>query len=245
MTQEESWLLEKYNGEKTPEFFTDMERLQKGEPLGFILGHIPFLNTTIYLDSHPLIPRVETEFWVAKAIDIIKGTRKDTFKALDLCAGSGCIGVAIAKAFPHANVHFAEIDPVHHGTIRTNITKNNIDLARTDVFGGDLFEKTDPPYEFILCNPPYIPDGSAQVAVSVKEFEPSLALYGGKDGLNIITHILAQASTRLLPEGILFIEHEPEQAARLQTLAATHHMTAVTHKDQYAVPRYTILTMAQ
>ena len=68
-----AWLLEeKYNGEKTDSFFTDCRKLALGEPLGYIIGHVPFLNTKIHLDSRPLIPRPETEYWTELAINQIK-----------------------------------------------------------------------------------------------------------------------------------------------------------------------------
>src|SRR5512138_3415194 len=98
MVREEEWLLkEKWNGEKSEGFFADCQRLRDGEPLAYVIGHTPFLNTIIYLDSKPLIPRVETEFWVEKAImeiqDFSRGQTLGTVQVLDVCAGSGCIGV--------------------------------------------------------------------------------------------------------------------------------------------------------
>ena len=77
MHRDEEWLLnEKYQGERTDEFFADCERLKSGEPLAYIIGHVPFLDATIHLDSKPLIPRTETEYWV-KAV-IIDITSKST-----------------------------------------------------------------------------------------------------------------------------------------------------------------------
>ena len=69
---EEKWLLqEKYHGEKTEAFFADCKRLALGEPLGYLIGHVPFLDCTIWLDNHPLIPRPETEHWVEQVIEVI------------------------------------------------------------------------------------------------------------------------------------------------------------------------------
>jgi release factor glutamine methyltransferase len=246
MTKEEGWLLqEKYKGEETEAFFADGERLTKGEPLAYIIGHIPFLSATIYLDSHPLIPRVETEFWVSKVLEEIQQSSLAHPNVLDLCAGSGCIGVAVAKAIPRATVHFAEIDEAHHRTIAQNIVRNDISKDRTAIFGGSLFENTHAPYDFILSNPPYIRNGSEAVARSVKDFEPKLALYGGEDGLTLIAKIIAQAPKHLSASGRLFIEHEPQQVAALHAHAKAHSMEALTHNDQYGVSRYTAISMAQ
>jgi release factor glutamine methyltransferase len=243
--QEESWLLEKHGGVRTEAFLKDVQRLETGEPLAFIIGHIPFLNTNISLDSRPLIPRVETEYWVGKAIEEIRSSGIETPKILDLCAGSGCIGVGVAHALPQSVVHLAEIDEVHHATILKNVKENGIDAARINIVGGHLFTETIPPYDFILCNPPYIRNGSEHVAESVKKFEPALALYGGEDGTDLIAEIIQKAPTYLARSGILFIEHEPEQVETIARFAQEAHMVSETHKDQYGVSRYSLIRMAQ
>ena len=123
MSQDIEWLLkEKYQGEESVAFFADVKRMALGEPLGYLIGHVPFLDTTISLDSKPLIPRPETEFWVEKVITEIKlGSAGAPLRVLDLCAGSGCIGVAVAKAIPGATVDFSEIDAKHLPTITKNL----------------------------------------------------------------------------------------------------------------------------
>ena len=90
MTRDEQWLLEeKYGGTATEEFEADKKRLAAGEPLGYVIGSQPFLGLTIYLDSKPLIPRPETEWWTGQLLAEQSGAK--TF--LDLCAGSGGIGL--------------------------------------------------------------------------------------------------------------------------------------------------------
>jgi len=114
-TDEQFLLEEKYDGEKTEAFFTDCKALALGEPLAYLIGTTPFLDTTIHLDGRPLIPRVETEFWVEKAIAEILalqerqpnlGVSGDSVapQILDLCAGSGCVGVAVAQAIKEASI---------------------------------------------------------------------------------------------------------------------------------------------
>jgi HemK-like putative methylase len=246
MNAEEAWLLkEKYNGEKTEGFFADCERLKLGKPLAYLIGHIPFLNTTIYLDNTPLIPRVETEFWVQKAIKEMSSRDTPTLFVLDLCAGSGCIGVAVAHARPLSTVHFAEFDANLHTTITKNCAENAISSERIEVFGGDLYENITQKYDFILSNPPYLPNGSSLVADSVKAFEPARALYGGDDGLMLIRRIIAEAKKHLTNTGVLYIEHEPQQITELNRLAQENNLIVTTHTDQYSVPRYSRFTVAQ
>jgi len=216
------------------------------EPLAYRIGDVPFLDTTIYLDSRPLIPRPETEYWVAEALKEIRMYAR--ISVLDLCAGSGCIGVAVLTAAPNTRVDFVEIDPGHHTTIAKNILENGIDPSRTRIYGGDLFAeimKTSDRYDFILTNPPYIdPNRRDRVQESVLRYEPARALFGGTDGMEYITRIVTEAPRYLARAGILYLEHEPEQTKQIHTLASTFAYTSCkTYKDQWENERYTRLIL--
>ncbi len=240
MTRDEEWLLnEKYLGERTDEFFADCERLKTGEPLAYVIGHTPFLDTTISLLSRPLIPRTETEYWVKEIIDTIDVTRN--VRVLDLCAGSGCIGVAVLSVLPHSKVDFAEIDEKHHATIQKNIEQNDIDTSRTRIYGGDLFEKVEGPYDYILSNPPYIDPTLNRTEASVLEHEPHQALFAPDEGFAIIEKIIREAPVFLSPKGTLVLEHEPEQTVRIHKLANESGWSVTTKLDQYGIERYTVL----
>jgi release factor glutamine methyltransferase len=182
-----------------------------------------------------LIPRPETEYWTKLAIDEIKKTKNP--KVLDLCAGSGCIGIAVLKATPDSIVDFVEIDEKHHSTILKNIKENEIDENRTRILGGNLFENISDHYHFILTNPPYInPELSNRISTSVRDFEPEKALFGGDGGVELIREILAQAPHFLKPGGMLTIEHEPEQAEEIQKL-----LPGITpQQDQFGVVRFSV-----
>jgi len=244
-------------------FFADCARLEAGEPLAYIIGNIPFLDVTISLGSKPLIPRPETEYWVEKAIEAItlrnaeEGRRAVSiqgaeafidvpFRILDLCAGSGAIGVAVGKALPMARVDFAEIDASHHSTIVDNICDNGLDYTNTRVFAGDLFAEipSGTKYDAILSNPPYIDPMVNRAEQSVTSFEPHLALYGGIQGMEIITRLIHTAPNYLAPRGTLWIEHEPEQTAQIGELGAMAGFTTTTHIDQFGIERFSILTAA-
>ena len=243
MTREESWLLqEKWNGNKTEGFFTDCIRLESGEPLAYVIGHTPFLGCTIHLDSHPLIPRPETEFWVQEVISEINKKSLDEIYLLDLCAGSGCIGVSVLAHIPNAHVDFVEIDVSHHSTIQKNIDANTTDQKRTKIIGGNLFDTVTDQYDYILTNPPYIDPQLDRIETSVREYEPHLALYGGDAGLSIINEIIHNAQNSLKSQGKLIIEHEPEQTHAIGVLAETNGFVPTNCKDQYGVYRFTHLT---
>lgn len=244
LAEEAAWLLkEKYDGMESPEYFTDLKRLEAGEPLAYVLGFVPFLGTTIYLDSKPLIPRPETEYWVSEALKVIKERVSGELRLLDLCAGSGAIGIALLRHLPDAEVDFAEIDRAHHMTILKNLAVNRINQKRAHVFGGNLFERITETYDFILTNPPYIDPALAdRVAQSVTEHEPGVALWGGEQGLAIIGDIIRDAKAHLNPGGIIFIEHEPEQEDAIHDSARLHKYRAFeTILDQYGVARLTAL----
>lgn len=242
---EENWLLkEKYHGMQTSEFENDCLRLSSGVPLAYLIGYIPFLNCKIWLDSKPLIPRPETEFWAEKVLAEIKAfdNKSESVKILDLCAGSGCIGIAIAKNSPQTTVDFIELDK-HQDTIIKNCLENNITSERFRVFQGDLFSPlSDEKYDFILSNPPYIDKNLNRVDNSVKENEPALALYGGNEGMEIIAKIINEAPKFLVKDGQLWVEHEPEQIETINNLAKNKFHT-INHLDQYQVQRFSQLVL--
>ena len=209
--------------------------MEDSEPIAYTLGWIPFIHTKIYLDSRPLIPRPETEYWVDQVIQEIKKSKVEKPRILDLCAGSGCIGVAVLKEIRDAFVDFVEIEEIHHKTIERNIRENNLDSSHTRIFGGDLFENVLGSYDFILSNPPYInPDLKARVEKSVIQYEPPKALYGGDGGLDIIRRILSKVSDHLARAGVLYLEHEPEQVEAL----VSHPMYQKTYPDQFGLLRF-------
>lgn len=212
--------------------------MNSSTPLAYKIGWIPFIHTEIYLDSRPLIPRTETEYWVNEVIQIIHKSQilhHKSIKILDLCAGSGCIGVAVLKEIPEASVDFVEIDSAHHDTIRKNIIENKLDASRTRIFGGDLFENVSSTYDFILANPPYIdPDLIERVQNSVLKHEPEKALLGGKNGLEIIERILSEFPKYLRKNGVLYLEHEPEQVSEL----SKHPLYKGSYPDQFGTLRF-------
>lgn len=244
--QEECWLLkEKYNHKPNPEFAIDCQRLKAGEPLAYVIGYVNFLNCQIWLDSRPLIPRVETEYWVELLIKELKKINSTSpLRVLDLCAGSGCIGVAIAKAMSTAIVDFIELDPTHITTIEKNCRVNNLPKDQVRIMVSNLFENLEQAkqYDFIVSNPPYIDPALKRTEVSVTSFEPHLALYGGAGGLELIRTIIKTAPHRLKEKGQLWLEHEPEQAQIIKTLGDTN-FTTTTLRDQYQVERFSQLVI--
>lgn len=232
----EALIKDKYQGDRGADMAHDLARLMRGEPLAYVIGWIPFLGLTIHLDSRPLIPRPETEWWTEKLIHELQQTYgTNEFRLLDLCAGSGAIGLAVLKAFPHAQVSFGELEEAHAALIRKNIETNN--LPDADIRASDLFASFEgETFDVIVTNPPYIPEGR-ELPSSVTLYEPSVALYGGDDGLSLIRRIVKEARNHLRPDGSLWIEADIDNIEAARTLMEESGFTATIHTDLYGRPR--------
>lgn len=252
MTRDEQWLLdEKYSGAPSNEFERDRDRIIAGEPLAYIIGWQPFLGLKMFLDSHPLIPRVETEWWVEQALAQTNRRFPKTsvgeqhMRILDLCAGSGAVGCAALSKIPSVHVSFGEIDSTHEATILKNIRNNHLDESRVSVRIGDLFTPfLGEHFDLVLANPPYIPSGRTLDA-SVTSHEPGLALYAEPDGLGIIRRIAGELSVHLAPDGAAWIEIDSEHANAARDLFTVQGFSAEIHTDQYGRPRVLVITYLQ
>lgn len=258
MTKDEQWLLEeKYASIASPAFEADCKRLATGEPLGYVIGSQPFLGLRIHLDSKPLIPRPETEWWTEQLVSMLTDREpagrfgltarnaaenspageRGPIRVLDLCAGSGAIGCAVLARLPQARVYFGEADHAHEAAIRKNIRENNLDASRADIRIGDLFEPfEDMSFDVIASNPPYIPAGR-ELPASVADYEPSLALVAGDDGLAVIRRIANELPKHLAPGGTAWIECDSAHADAACALFTAQSLTAQIRPDQYGVPR--------
>ncbi|MEK7124732.1 MAG: HemK/PrmC family methyltransferase [Patescibacteria group bacterium] len=153
MKQEVNWLLEeKYKGIQTSEFKKDIKRLEKGEPLDYVIGFAEFLGCKIDLSKRPLIPRAETEYWVKKAITEDLRFKIYDLRVLDIFAGSGCIGISIMRHIKNAHVVFAEKDKklleqikinckINHKIGHFNLHKNERMSDRYKIIQSDIFSK--------------------------------------------------------------------------------------------------------
>ena len=234
----------------------------KNEPIAYTIGDQPFLGLKIYLDSRPLIPRPETEWWTEQLLSGPEETNSvvglglaarsatefvssgERMKFLDLCAGSGAIGCAALAKLPNAQVYFGEIDPTHEATILKNIRENNLDESRAFIRIGDLFEPFgDMKFDVIATNPPYIPSDRV-LPESVYKYEPTLALYAGTDGLEIIRRIADSVRRRLTENGVAWVECDSTHADTACELFKSQGLSAKILNDQYDVPRIIVVHTA-
>lgn len=209
-------------------------------PDAYTLGHVPFLGTTIFLDSRPMIPRTETEWWVEKCIQSMPLDRE--VRVLDLFAGSGCIGVAVLHERPLTTVDFGEQEARHFLTIEKSLLVNGIDPARARVIQTDVWSNINDRYDYVLANPPYLSrERIGRVEDSVLEHEPHEALFAEDGGFALLQKTIAGLPGHLSAHGEAWLEHEPDEARRVTDLARTLGLSAVTHEDQYGVLRYSVI----
>lgn len=190
------------------QYFDMVARRAKREPLQYIIGNQPFLDLQINTREGVLIPRLDTEVVAEKAIELFKAKKGDT--VLDLCCGSGVLGIALAK---NAN---AKVTAVDISEAACELTKENASLnnVKIDVLQGDLYEPIKKKkYHMIVSNPPYIrSDVIGTLMPEVKDFEPIEALDGGEDGLIFYRRIVAESVDHFKKGGILVLEIGNDQA---------------------------------
>ena len=206
-----------------------LQRRKKGEPLAYILGERYFMGLPFKVGPGILIPRQETELLCEQAIETIQ--KEHLERVLDLCTGSGCIAVSIAK-FSEANVWAADISETAVEMTRENARRQNVSLQ---VIQSDLFLNVQNKYDMITANLPYIDDESyAGLEYGVRNYEPALALQGGPDGLEFYRRIAAQAPEYLRPGGYLIQEIGYNQGEAVRKLLSEHGFSEIEIRQDYA-----------
>lgn len=204
-------------------------------PEDYKRGFKDFLGVRIDLSKKPLIPRDETEYWVNIAIEEIK----EGAECLDLFAGSGCIGVSILKNVKNSFCDFGEKEDLFLEQIKISLDLNNINKERYDLIKTDVFSNIKRKYDYILANPPYVAeDRIDEVGEDVKMFEPSIALYGGGDGMEYIKIFFKEAIKYLKDNGIIYLEFDPEQKDSIEEIINGKYSRFEFLKDQFNKYRF-------
>jgi release factor glutamine methyltransferase len=185
-----------------------IKRRRIREPVAYLLGQREFYGRTFLVGQGVLIPRPDTETLVEVAL--ARSAEHSLFaRHLDLCTGSGCVAITIARERPTWHVDGSDLSPAALAIARQNALRLGA-IWNFRLVEGDLFAPLGAPaptYHLITANPPYIPDAEVdQLDPGIRQFEPRLALAGGADGLQITDRIIKQASAWLLPGGVLALE---------------------------------------
>ncbi len=225
----------------TPEIEKDLQRLAAGEPIDYVIGWKYFLRCHIDLSLKPLIPRPETEYWVEKVIRELKpvDTKKE-FKVLDLCCGSGCIGIALLKHWQTAHIDFVDVSHAALQQTEINLKHNQVDPRRFATLQSDLFSSVENKrYDLIVCNPPYV-NPSGEFAVSL-QWEPTEALFAQKEGFVLIEKVISELKTHLEKRAHFVLEFEKGQESRVEeALKEAGFSNNSFGSDQYGVTRFVV-----
>ncbi len=211
----------------------DIERIRSGEPWQYVLEREQFGGLDYYVDNDVLIPRPETELVVEQALRFVD----DGHKVLDLCCGSGIVGVTIATR-KKVDVTFADVSEKAIRIAKFNAKNNNV---KAKFVVTNMFEKLgDEQYDVIVCNPPYIETATIDTLdSSVKDYEPHLALDGGADGLDFYRTLAAEAHKHLTDHGVLVMEIGYNQGETVPDLFENRYNTDVlkdySHNDRIVI----------
>lgn len=215
-------------------------RLERHEPLQYVIGHAPFLHFSVATDPRALIPRPETEELAMRVLRCSPLWSREGVRVADVGTGTGCLAIAMALRHPSARILATDISADALKLARANAESNGvrpqIEFRLCDVLTGMPAAFLDA----VVSNPPYIATSVMKTLdASVRAFEPSLALDGGTDGLDVVRRIIAQAHPLLTDGGRLFLEIGDEQGDPVRSLLvqAGYHDVAI-GRDMYGNIRF-------
>lgn len=210
-----------------------VEQRLTGRPLWYIIGDVDFYDCKIKVDERALIPRPETEILADNAVKIIE----EGDKVLDMCTGSGCIAISIAKhcAAKHVQVTAADVSDAAIMLAKENAELNGVDI---NFVQSDLFSKIHGRFNLIVCNPPYIRSADIDgLQREVRDYEPRVALDGGEDGLDFYRRLAKEVTRYIAKGGMLMLEVGEDQAQEVLKLFEKRDYVMIV-KDLCGVDRF-------
>jgi release factor glutamine methyltransferase len=202
-----------------------LRRASPDVPVAYLVGRAPFLGLDFEVSRDTLIPKVDTELFVGIVLEsLARHPLPPEPRVLELCTGSGCIAVSLARRFSGATVLATDVSEGALAVARRNVLRYGLG-DRVELGPGDVWEPVESlvagrPFDLIVSNPPYIPTKEIPgMGRHVAEHEPHLALDGGADGLDLHRRILDGAADHLAPGGRLFLEHEWYHGSTARALA--------------------------
>lgn len=210
-----------------------VDKRLSGRPLWYIIGDTEFYNCKIKVDERALIPRPETEILVDTVVKSVEAGDK----VLDMCTGSGCIAVAVAKACQGKRIAVTGVD-ISDAAIMLANENAKINEVNVNFIVSDLFEKVRGKFNIIVSNPPYVESGVIPtLQKEVKEFEPRIALDGGEDGLDFYRRLAVEVKSHIAKEGMLILECGENQAEEILKIFKKREYAMVI-KDLNGVDRF-------
>lgn len=210
--------LEKYLDKEKQE--DGIERLEKGEPVQYIVGNVDFYGSLLEVNKNVLIPRFETELLVEKSIAYIKKYLQEDLHIVDIGTGSGAIAIALKKEFPQSKVDAVDISKEALTVALKNAEKNKVSIS---FYKGNLLDPllSKEKYDILISNPPYI-DREEEIMEIVRKNEPDLALYADHHGLACYEEILKKAPLIMKEKCLLAFEIGYKQGPAIRNIARTY-----------------------
>lgn len=220
-----------------------VERRATRVPLQHLTGWSAMGAITVMVGPGVFVPRPETELLLGWGLAVLEGV--DAPVVVDLCTGSGALALAVANARPDATVYAVDNDPAaldwarRNANLRVAAGDTPIGLHSADVTDASTLAELDGAVHLVLCNPPYVPSGTA-LPPEVADHDPPAAVFAGPDGLAVIRQVVAAATRRLCPGGAVAIEHDDTHGEVVPALLrACPALTAVEgHPDLNGRPRF-------
>lgn len=219
--QERAWLLAHpeapLSADHASQFAGLLDRAAAGEPLPYLTGDQEFFGLGFRVTPDVLIPRPDTELLVEEVLQwLADRPERQPCRIVDVGTGSGIIAVSLAVHLPEALITAVDVSAEALAVARSNADRHGVS-DRIHFVQSDLLESVQEAFDVIAANLPYVAQGEL-LSLEVARWEPSLALYGGQDGLALIHRLLIQAPAHLAEGGALFLEIGYDQAARFLAL---------------------------
>ncbi len=227
---------EHINEEYSERFISFINKRAEGEPLQYLLGEWEFMGLSFKVGKGVLIPRPETEMLVEFAIDFLKGKKAPV--VFDLCSGSGCIAISVAKFCPDARVYAVEKSDEAFFYLEENIWLNNAKGVKA--IKGDILDKkllSGISADLLLSNPPYIRTDDIEGLQREVKKEPVMALDGGKDGFDFYRAIASDWLGRIIKGGAFAVECAEDQTEDICRLFSKKASKVQEYKDLSGLPR--------
>ena len=210
------YLDEEVDEEKSSLYKKEVEAMQNNKPLQYVIGKVNFYGSEFIVNENVLIPRFETEELVENTINKINEMfDKKNIKILDIGCGSGVIGLTLKKFFPESEVTLVDISKEALNVAKENAERLNLEV---NFIESDIYQNVYDIYDVIISNPPYIMDNE-EIEDIVKDNEPHIALYAGKDGLDCYKKIMQDIKRHLNNDFLVAFEIGRYQAPSIISMA--------------------------
>lgn len=205
-----------------------LKKRSEGYPLQYLLGQWEFYGYPFKVNENVLIPRADTELIIENVLEICRKNNLTSPKIADLCSGSGCIAITLKKQIPSAEVYAMEISKKAVEIIHSNAVLNNVEI---NILNDDVLNpKTEnlPIFDIIVSNPPYLTQQEMDTLQKEVTFEPSLALFGGADGLDFYRRMTSIWKNFLRKDGWLIYESGDGQHEDIKNILGKNNFYNIT-----------------